>query len=123
MYGAMQWRIQRGVREVHGPPFSSQLFIIHPKCKAIIKLLDSKIVELTPEEELVREKEQADEYKENVYRALTSIDKTLVVTSAPASSTAHVTTTPSMHVQSPTPLAAEEQSYQRSRYPDSVATS
>ena len=60
-------------------------------------------MELTPEEELVREIEQADEYKENVYRALTSIDKTLAVTSAPASSTAHVTTTPSMHARSPTP--------------------
>ena len=32
-----------------------------------LKLLDSEIVELIPEEELVREIEQADEYKENVY--------------------------------------------------------
>ena len=67
-----------------------------------LKLLDSEIVELTPEEELVREIEQADEYKENVYRALTRIDRTLTVTSAPASSSARVTTPPT-HVRSPTP--------------------
>jgi hypothetical protein len=54
-------------------------------------LLDSEIVELTPKEEFVGEIELADE---NVYRALTSIDKTLAVTSAAASSTVHVTTTP-----------------------------
>ena len=63
----------------------------------MLKLLDSEIVELTPEEELVREIEQADE------NALSSIDNTLAVTSAPASSTAHVTTTPSTHARSPTP--------------------
>ena len=40
-----------------------------------LKLLDSEIVELTPEEGLEDEIEQADGYKENVYRALTMIDK------------------------------------------------
>lgn len=70
-----------------------------------LKQLDSEIVELTPEEELVREIEQADEYKENVYRALTCVDKTLVATSARASSTTHVSTTPATHAhpRSPTP--------------------
>ena len=62
-----------------------------------LKLLDSEIVELTPEEELVREIEQADGYKENVYRALTSIDKVHAAISAPSSPSAHVATTPPTH--------------------------
>ena len=82
-----------------------------------LKMLDSEIVELAPEEELVREIEQADE---NVYRALTSIDKTLAVAPTPASSAAHATTTPTLVMLS---HAAEERSYQRSRYPVSAATS
>jgi len=49
-----------------------------------LKLLDAEIVELTPEEELVEEIEQTDEYKENVYCALTRIDKALRVSSTTA---------------------------------------
>jgi hypothetical protein len=56
-----------------------------------LKLLVSEIVELTPEEGLVKEIEQADEYKENVYRALTGIDKFHAATSAPASPLGRVT--------------------------------
>lgn len=47
-----------------------------------LRSLDSEIVELIPEEELVKEIEQADEYKENVYLALTEINKAQTVTSA-----------------------------------------
>ena len=49
---------------------------LHEKLE-MLKLLDSEIVELTPEEGLEDEREQADGYKENVYRALIMIDKGL----------------------------------------------
>ena len=42
-----------------------------------LKQLDSEIVDLTPEDGLEEEIEQADGYKDNVYRALTMIDKAL----------------------------------------------
>ena len=55
---------------------------LHEKLETL-KLLDSEIVELTPEEGLEDEIEQADGYKENVYRALIMIDKVLKPTPSP----------------------------------------
>ena len=73
-------------------PDSDRLALLKLKEKLeTLKLLVSEIVELTPEEGLVKEIEQADEYKENVYRALTGIDKFHAATSAPASPLGRVT--------------------------------
>lgn len=60
-----------------------------------LKSLDSEIVELVPEEELSKEIEQADEYKENIFRALTRIDKAQAIVSGTTatSGTAAATTT------------------------------
>lgn len=49
---------------------------LHEKLDTL-KQLDSEVVDLTPEEGLDEEIEQADGYKDNVYRALTMIDKAL----------------------------------------------
>ena len=49
---------------------------LHEKLETL-KQLDSEVVDLTPEEGLDEEIEQADGYKDNVYRALTMIDKAL----------------------------------------------
>ena len=54
----------------------SQLKLSLHKKLETLKLLDLEIVELTPEG-LKNEIEQADGYKENVYRASTMIDKVL----------------------------------------------
>ena len=58
-----------------------------------LKLLDSEIVDLTPEDGLEDEIEQADGYKENVYRALTTIDKVLNATPSPPTTAADVRAT------------------------------
>ena len=55
----------------------SQLKLSLHKKLETLKLLDSEIVELTPEEGLEDEIEQADGYKEKVYCALIMIDKVL----------------------------------------------
>ena len=55
---------------------------LHEKLEKL-KLLDSEIVELTPEG-MEDEIEQADEYKENMNRALIMIDKVLKPTPSPA---------------------------------------
>ena len=49
---------------------------LHEKLE-ILKQLDSEVVDLTPEERLDEDIEQAEDYKDNVHRALTMIDKTL----------------------------------------------
>ena len=56
---------------------------LYEKLEAL-KLLDSEIVELTPDEGLEAEIGQADEYKETVHRALTMIDKVLSATPRPS---------------------------------------
>ena len=55
-----------------------------------LKLLDAEIVELTPEEGLVEEIEQADGYKEGVYTAMINLEKQLstpIATPSPATGT------------------------------------
>ena len=59
-----------------------------------LKQLDSEIVDLTPEDGLEEEIEQADGYKDNVYRALTMIDKAL--------SAKHSHSTPAVSAPAPT---------------------
>ena len=59
----------------------SQLKLGLPKELATLKLLDLEILKLTPEEGL---DEQADSYKENVYHALTMIDKLLNAAPSPS---------------------------------------
>ena len=61
----------------------SQLKLSLHKKLETLKLLDSEIVQLTPEEGLEDEIEQADGYKENVYCALIMIDKVLKPTPSP----------------------------------------
>lgn len=69
---------------------------LHDKLETL-KLLDSEIVELTPEEGLENEIEQADRNKENVYRTLTMIAKVLKPTPSPRTPVAdtHAPTTSS----------------------------
>ncbi len=55
----------------------TQLKLILTDKLETLKRLDSEIVELTPEDGLVEEIEQADGYKEDVYRALTGIERGL----------------------------------------------
>ena len=49
---------------------------LHEKLETL-KQQDSEVVDLTPEERLDEDIEQAEDYKDNVHRALTMIDKTL----------------------------------------------
>ena len=58
----------------------SQLRLSLSKKLETLKLLDSEIIELTEDDDLVDEIDQADGYKENVYHAITRIDKVLRTT-------------------------------------------
>lgn len=63
-----------------------------------LKRLDDEIVELTPEDGLVEEIEQADSYKEGVYIAMINIEKHLSTPTATPSPAAETrTTTPPTH--------------------------
>ena len=55
----------------------SQLKLTLEEKLGTLKLLDSEIVELTEEDSLTTEIEQADDYKSEIYAALVRIDKAL----------------------------------------------
>lgn len=68
-----------------GPPNPDDLTVLKMSLKEkldTLKSLDMEILGLIPEEELGKEIEQADEYKESVYRALTRIDRAQALISA-----------------------------------------
>ena len=76
----------------------SQLKLTLEEKLGTLKLLDSEIVELTEEDALTTEIEQADDYKSEIYAALVRIDKTLKLathptppTPAPAAATREAT--------------------------------
>lgn len=61
----------------------SQLKLTLEEKLGTLKLLDSKIVELTEEDVLAAEIEQADDYKSGIYAELVRINKTLKLTTPP----------------------------------------
>ena len=61
----------------------SQLKLTLEEKLGTLKLLDSEIVELTEEDSLTTEIEQADDYKSEIYAALVRIDKALKLTTPP----------------------------------------
>lgn len=66
-----------------------------------LKSLDSAIIEGTPDDKLVEEIEEADEYKENIYRTLTRVEKATRVMTTVASVSDPPTITPTIRVMDP----------------------
>ena len=91
-----------------GPPNPDDLTLLKMSLKEkldTLKSLDSEILGLIPEEQLGKEIEQADEYKESVYRALTRLDRAQALISATSSApTASVSGIPT---SLPTPTHTE----------------
>ena len=64
-----------------------------------LKTLDSELADLVPDEELEEEIRVVDKYKNNIYEALTKIDKALKTATTPATPTPVVA-----HPSSPSPV-------------------
>ena len=69
-----------------------------------MKSLDSEIIEITPDDKLIEEIEDAVKYKENVYRALTRIEEAIRATTTAAGVPAPVVPDPTTAAVAPVPL-------------------